>query len=104
MFDGPWGGFLGLILFALLTIIGHKYSDGPKQLTAEEREEKEKRRIREEEDRKILESEFKKKIIREYKQKKKSKKKKKNIKYSEFHCHFIGTENTLRVLLKTKIK
>ena len=28
----------------------------------------------------------------------------KNIKYSEFHCHFIGTENTLRVLLKTKIK
>ena len=28
----------------------------------------------------------------------------KNIKYSEFHCHFIGTENILRVLLKTKIK
>ena len=80
MFDGPWGGFLGLILFALLTIIGHKYFDGPKQLTAEEREEQEKRRIREEEDRKILESEFKKKIIREYKQKMISKKKKKNIK------------------------
>ena len=80
MFDGPWGGFLGLILFALLTIIGLKYFDGPKQLTAEEREEQEKRRIRDEEDRKILEGEFKKKIIREYKQKMKSNKKKKNIK------------------------
>ncbi len=46
MFDGPWGGFLGLIVFALLTYIGHKYFDGPKQLTTEEREAQEKRSLR----------------------------------------------------------
>ena len=77
MFDGPWGGFLGLIVFALLTYIGHKYFDGPKQLTSEEIESQERRRLRDEEDRKILEEEYKKKIIREYKQKQKAKKKKK---------------------------
>ena len=38
MFDGPWGGFLGLIIFFILTVIGMKFFDGPKQLTREERE------------------------------------------------------------------
>ena len=64
MFEGPWGGFLGLIIFALLTIIGHKYFDGPKQLTTEEREAQEKRRLRDEEDRKILDEEYKKEVWR----------------------------------------
>jgi len=77
MFDGPWGGFLGLIIFALLTYIGHKYLDGPKQLTREERDAEERRRLRDEEDNRILEEEYKKKIIREYKQKIKAKKKRK---------------------------
>ena len=80
MFDGPWGGLLGLIVFAILTYIGHKYFDGPKQLTTEEREAQEKRRLRDEEDRKILEEEYKKKIIREYKKEMKTKKKRKNLK------------------------
>lgn len=78
MFDGPWGGFLGLIVFVLLAYIGHKYFDGPKQLTSEEKDAQERRRLRDEEDRKILEEEYKKEVIREYKQKQKTKKRKSN--------------------------
>ncbi|MDA7733260.1 hypothetical protein N8841_02100 [Candidatus Pelagibacter sp.] len=75
MFDGPWGGFLGLIVFGLLTVIGYKYFDGPRQLTQKEREAEQKRIKEQLEWDKILEEENKKKIIREYKRDLKKKKK-----------------------------
>ena len=61
MFDGPWGGFLGLIVFGLLTVIGYKYFDGPRQLTQKEREAEQKRIKEQLEWDKILEEENNKK-------------------------------------------
>jgi hypothetical protein len=76
MFDGPWGGFLGLIVFAILTVIGMKFFDGPSQ---EEREKEQKRTKRQLEWDKTLEEENKKQIISDYKRDQKKKKKKKKV-------------------------
>ena len=85
MFDGPWGGFLGLIVFIFLTYLGLKHeqrnkSSGEKERERYSPEEIEARSKQRYEDEKILEEEYKKKIIREYKRKMKAKEKKKNKK------------------------
>ena len=79
MFDGPWGGFLGLIVFFILTVIGMKFFDGPKQLTREERDAEQRRIKRQLEWDKTLAEENKKQIISEYKRDQKKKRKKKKV-------------------------
>ena len=74
MFDGPWGGFLALIVFFILTVKFMKFFDGPSQ---EEREEEQKKTKRQLEWDKTLAEENKKQIISEYKRDQKMKRKKK---------------------------
>ena len=40
MFDGPWGGFLGLIVFIFLTYLGLKHEQKNKSTGEKEREMK----------------------------------------------------------------
>jgi|TARA_R110000787_G_scaffold202845_1_gene313438 hypothetical protein len=78
MFDGPWGGFIGLFVFAFLCYVAllHEKANTPPPEPYVDWKEKERLRKQEE---KELKTRLKKEIIKEYKQKTKSKKIKKRV-------------------------